>query len=143
MNIENKSYKINIYYKMYEIIIYIILGIISGLSLGTTGINPSNFVLLILDILGIGDYKSNLGSVLFLNLFPISVGSVYEFYKQNWINYPLAFILIITAIVGSYYGSTLVTDKKKALSNKTIKYITGYFSLIIGFAFLLNAYYEK
>ena len=128
---------------MYEIIIYIILGTISGLSLGTTGINPTNFVLLILDILGIGDYKSNLGSILFLNLFPISIGSVYEFYNQNLINYPLAFILIITAVIGSYYGSKLVTDKKKALTTKTIKYITGYFSLIIGLTFLLNAYYEK
>jgi uncharacterized membrane protein YfcA len=128
---------------MYVLIIEIILGIIGGLFLGITGIAPGSIILLFLDLFKIGDYKSNLGSIMFLNLFPVTVGSVYEFYKEKKIDYSLGIILLITIIIGSYIGSKMVINKKNELSTKTVKYITAYLSLFIGFAFLISAYYEK
>ena len=128
---------------MFEYIIYIIIGIVCGLCLGITGINPISLSLLILNSLDIGQFKSNLGSILFLNLFPISLGSVYEFYNANLINYPFAFTLVITIIIGSYLGSRFVTDKKNPISKKTIKYIIATISIITGSSFLYSAYYEK
>jgi uncharacterized membrane protein YfcA len=128
---------------MFEYIVYIIIGIICGLCLGITGINPISLSLLILNSLDIGQFKSNLGSILFLNLFPITLGSVYEFYNANLINYPFAFTLVITMIIGSYLGSRFITDKKNGISKKTIKYITALISIIIGLSFLYSAYYEK
>ena len=80
---------------------------------------------------------------MFLNLFPITLGSVYEFYNANLINYPFAFTLVITMIIGSYLGSRFITDKKNEISKKTIKYITAVISMIIGLSFLYSAYHEK
>jgi uncharacterized membrane protein YfcA len=128
---------------MFEYIIYIIIGIVCGLCLGITGINPISLSLLILNSLDIGQFKSNLGSILFLNLFPISLGSVYEFYNANLINYPFAFTLVITMMISSYLGSKFVTDKKNEISKKTIKYIIATISIIIGCSYLYSAYYEK
>jgi uncharacterized membrane protein YfcA len=128
---------------MFEYIVYIIIGIICGLCLGITGINPISLSLLVLNSLNIGQFKSNLGSILFLNLFPITLGSVYEFYNANLINYPFAFTLVITMIIGSYLGSRFITDKKNEISKKTIKYITAVISIIIGLSFLYSAYHEK
>ena len=128
---------------MLDIIIYTIFGLFSGVCLGTTSINPIGIILLILNALGIGDYKSNLGATMILNIFPITIGSVFEFYKSGQINWLLAWILIFSVTLGSYFGSKLVTNKKNALSVKTIQYLTAYISIVMGILFLISAYYSK
>lgn len=128
---------------MNQFLIESILGLLCGLFLGVTGIPPTGLVLLALDALKIGDYKSNLGAILFLNLFPISIGSVYEFYKSKQINFSLGYILLFTIILGSFIGSKFVAGEKAILTTKLIKYITAYLSLFVGFVFLYSAYYEK
>ena len=77
---------------MNELLIKSTLGLIYGLFLGTTGIAPTSLVLLLLDLCKFGDYKSNLGAILFINLFPLSTGSFYEFYKVKQVDFSLAYI---------------------------------------------------
>ena len=128
---------------MNQFLIESILGLFCGLFLGVTGIPPTGLILLALDMLKIGDYKSNLGAILFLNLFPITIGSTYEFYKSKQINFSLGFILLLTIILGSFIGSKFVVGEKAFLSTKDVKYITAYLALFVGVAFLYSAYYEK
>ena len=128
---------------MNQFLIESILGLFCGLFLGVTGIPPTGLILLALDMLKIGDYKSNLGAILFLNLFPITIGSTYEFYKSKQINFSLGFILLLTVTLGSFIGSKFVVGKNSSLSTKDIKYITAYLKIFVGMAFLYSAYYEK
>ena len=128
---------------MNQFLIESILGLLCGLFLGVTGIPPTGLVLLALDMLKIGDYKSNLGAVIFLNLFPITIGSTYDFYKSKQINFSLGFILLLTIILGSFIGSKFVVGEKAFLSTKDVKYITAYLALFVGVVFLYSAYYEK
>lgn len=128
---------------MNQFLVESILGIIAGLFLGITGIAPTGLVLLALEIFKIGDYKTNLGTIIFLNLFPITIGSSYEFYKENQINYSLGIILLLTIILGSFIGSKMVVGKDSTLSIQNIKYITSALGFIIGLSFLISAYYEK
>jgi uncharacterized membrane protein YfcA len=128
---------------LFQFTVEILLGLMSGAFLGVTGIAPTGIILIALDVLKIGDYKSNLGSVLFLNLFPITFGSVFEFYKSKQINFTLGSILLITTLIGSYLGSKLVVGTtSNALSEKIIKYITAYLSLFMGAIFLYSAYFD-
>jgi|694.fasta_scaffold86311_3 uncharacterized membrane protein YfcA len=127
---------------MNQYIIEAILGLICGVFLGITGILPVGIILIVLDYLNIGDYISNLGAILFLNLFPFSVGSIYEFYKTNNINYQLGWILIFSIIVGSYISSKYIVGKGFKLSIKQIKYVSAILSLIIMIVFFISAYYE-
>jgi uncharacterized membrane protein YfcA len=129
---------------MYQFLVESILGLLTGLFLGITGIAPTGIVLLVLDYLNIGDYKTNLGTVLFLNLFPISIGSVYQFYKSKQINFSVGFILLVSLTLGGFIGSKFVAgDKKLTFSAKQIKYITAFLSFITGIFFLISAYYDK
>ena len=128
---------------MLQYLIEVILGLLSGLFLGITGIAPTGVILIALDILKIGDYKSNLGAILLLNLFPISISSVYQFYKSDQINFSLGFILLFSIITGSYFGSKMVVGKNSFLTVKNIKYITACLSLFVGTVFLISAYYDK
>jgi len=127
---------------MLQYLIEVILGLLSGLFLGITGIAPTGVILIALDILKIGDYKSNLGAILLLNLFPISISSVYQFYKSDQINFSLGFILLFSIITGSYFGSKMVVGKNSFLTVKNIKYITACLSLFVGTVFLISAYYD-
>jgi len=128
---------------MNQFLIESILGLLCGLFLGVTGIPPTGLILLALDALKIGDYKSNLGAIIFLNLFPITIGSTYEFYKSKQINFSLGTILLLTIILGSFIGSKFIVGEKAFLSTKLIKYITAYLSLFVGVVFLYSAYHEK
>ena len=92
---------------MFDVFVETILGLITGLFLGITGIAPTGIVLLILDILKIGDYRSNLGTIAFLNLFPITLGSSYDFYRAKKIRkckinrcaYPLEIVSLTTIVL--------------------------------------------
>jgi uncharacterized membrane protein YfcA len=128
---------------MIQYIIETFFGFLSGLFLGITGIPATGFILLGLDYFKVNNYKSILGTVLFLNLFPISLGSVWEFYKAGKIDFTMGWILLITTIIGSYIGSKYVVSGKNQFTNKTIKYITAYLSFFTGFLFIISAYYEK
>ena len=127
---------------MNQYIIEAVLGLISGIFLGITGILPVGLFLIILDYLYIGDYKSNLGAIMFLNLFPYTISSFYEFYKTNNINYNLGWILLISIIIGSHIGSKYVVGAGFKLSIKQIKYISAFLGLIMCILFFTSAYYE-
>ena len=127
---------------MNQDIIGAILGLISGVFLGITGILPVGIFLILIDYLNIGDYRSNLGAILFLNLFPYTITSFYQFYKTNNINYHLGWILLFSIIIGSHIGSKYVVGKGIQLSIKQIKYISAALGLIMCILFFISAYYE-
>ena len=128
---------------MNKYIIEIILGLTAGAFLGITGIAPTGLILILLEYFKIGEYKKNLGAILLINLFPLTIGSIYEFYKSNNINYELGIILLVSVIIGSYLGSKTVVGNGYKLSIKQIKYITAYLGFVIFILFLNSAYYEK
>lgn len=127
---------------MNQYIIELILGLTAGGLSGATGILPVGVLLIMFDYLGIGNYKSNLGAIAFLNLFPISIGSFWNFYKTNNVNFSMGFVLLLSIITGSYLGSLLIIDKRYELSKKQIKYLTSILGFVIGIAFLISAHSE-
>ena len=128
---------------MNQYVIELILGLLAGFFSGITGILPIGLLLISFDYLNFGDYRSNLGAIALLNLFPISIGSFWEFYKTKKINYSMGYILLVSIIIGGYIGSKLVVEERFKISKKTIKYITSGLGFIIGILFLVSAHYEK
>ena len=128
---------------MYDYIIQIFLGLITGAFLGITGIAPTGLVLILLEYFKIGEYKKNLGAILLINLFPLTIGSIYEFYKSNSINYELGIILLLSVIIGSYLGSKIVVGNGFTLSLKQIKYLTSLLGFVIFILFFNSAYHER
>lgn len=127
---------------MNQYIIEIFSGLITGAFLGITGMAPTSLVLILLEYFKIGEYKTNLGAILLLNLFPLTIGSIYEFYKFNSINYELGIILLFSVIIGSYLGSKIVVGSGFKLSVKQIKYMTSFLGFLMFILFFNSAYYE-
>ena len=128
---------------MEEYIIEFIFGLIAGGFLGVTGIAPYGLLLVIFEYLKIGNYMSTLGTLIFLNLFPISIGSFYEFWKAKQINFKMGIILLISTILGSTITTKFVLKKANPLSKKTLKYITALLGFLIFIVFTSAAYNEK
>jgi uncharacterized membrane protein YfcA len=128
---------------MFIYLIEILIGMIAGGFLGITGIPPLGVLLILLDYLKIGNYKSNLGTILFINLFPITIGAVYHFWQAKKINYNMGLFLLTGIIIGSFISSHFVVKKENPLSIKTLKFISAFLGLIISIAFFYSAYYEK
>jgi uncharacterized membrane protein YfcA len=127
---------------MYDILLSIFLGFISGFFTGFTGISALGIVLAGLSITQIiPDYKTVIGTVLYLLMFPFTIGSVWQFYKIGKINFFLGNILLISVLIGSYLGSKLVLTGNLKISNKTIKYTTGWVAFIMAIYFLSSAYH--
>jgi uncharacterized membrane protein YfcA len=124
------------------VVIGTILGILSGFIFGMTGVSVTGFVIILLDYLGVDSYKTIIGTLLFLNLFPLTGGSVYEFYKAGEIDYLLGVTLVITVVIGSYLGSQWAVGAN-ALSDKEIKYISGAVNIFLAILFITSAYYTK
>jgi uncharacterized membrane protein YfcA len=127
---------------MIQYLIEFIFGLIAGIFLGMTSIPATGLTALALDYFKVSDYKSIIGAVLFVNLFPISAGSVWEFYKSKNIDFSMGWILLISIIAGSYFGSKIVVGYKVKMSDKTIKYISAFVSLITAILFYISAIYE-
>ena len=111
--------------------------------MGLTGIPPNAFIILLSDFSKIEDYKTIIGTTLFINLFPLTFASVYEFYKNDKINYTMGIILFITIILGSYISSYSLFYFKHFFSVKHIKGINVIISFIIFALFSYSYYYEK
>jgi uncharacterized membrane protein YfcA len=90
--------------------------------------------------LDIGDYKTILGTVLYVTLFPITIGAVIEFYRAKKINFVAGNLLLITVLIGSYIGSKLVLNDDYTLTEKKIKYISGVLALFSSGLFFNSAY---
>jgi uncharacterized membrane protein YfcA len=125
---------------MFNLILICLLGIIIGIISGLTGILFTGVAVVLLKFLDIGDYKTILGTILYVTLFPITIGAVIEFYKAKKINFVAGNLLLITIIIGSYIGSKLVLNDTYSLSEKKIKYISGILTFFSSSLFFYSAY---
>ena len=127
---------------MNHYFIEFIIGIISGVVLGVTGISSTGLIILAIDSLGIYDYKSIVGTILFISLFPISIGAAWEFNKAKKMNLDMGYVLLFSIILGGLIGSKFVFNKDIRLSNKSMKLATSTLGFVMGILFLISACYE-
>lgn len=125
---------------MFEIIVSIILGLVGGFLSGFTGMSSVGIILAGLSLTKIiKDYKTIIGTVLYIIAFPITIASVWQFYKTKKINYFIGNILLVSFLVGSYLGTKILLNSDLKISEKTIKYITSAIAFIIGSYFFYSA----
>lgn len=126
---------------MLNIIFICLIGLITGLFSGMTGFFPLGLFIVLFKYLGVGDNETIIGTVLYLLLFPLSIGSVWQFYKSKKINFIIGNILLITIMIGSYFGSKLVLDERYKLTEKSINYITSFITFVASVVFFINGYF--
>ena len=121
-----------------RIIYVIVVGLVFGIMVGTTGMFPGGFIALILYNLGVfSDFKLCLGTVLFLFALPFSIGGIYEYHKAGKIDYKIGMILFFTSVIGSYLGGKY--SFYYHFSDKSIKYAQAIITTIIAIVSFYSA----
>lgn len=129
---------------MYELFVVSILGFVMGLLQGAVGVTPMSIIIFILYYFKImTDYKTILGTALYIALLPLTIGSVWEFYKVQKIHFLFGNILLITLIIGSYIGSLIILNPAYRITDKMIQYITSAMGFVIFVMYFILAYTSK
>ncbi len=89
-------------------IIYVLIGIVAGLSMGIIGIGAGIITLPLLLYTGMGIRKA-VGCILLMQLLPQSLPGVLIYHKEKFIDYYSSFIVILGSIIGIIIGAYLVS----------------------------------
>lgn len=124
---------------MNKTIIFIIIGLISGIINGLTGLGHAGAILIGLTLTNtINNYSTIIGTTLYSQLLPVVAFGVWEFYKRGQIDFYAGNILLVSIIFSVFIGAWL----KQFVSDKITKIVTAILLLLTAFKFLINAYNE-
>jgi uncharacterized membrane protein YfcA len=124
---------------MNKTIIFIIIGILSGIINGLTGLGHAGAILIGLTLSKtMSDYSTIIGTALYSQLLPVVAIGVWEFYKRGQIDFYAGNIILICLVFSVFIGAWL----KQFVSNKITKIITAILLLLTAFKFLIDAYNE-
>jgi uncharacterized membrane protein YfcA len=129
---------------IFGVIFVIILGLLGGTINGLTGLSGIGLILMGLSVGHIiNDYRTTIGTVLYLLMFPTTLFGAIEYNRNHKIDFFVGNLLLISMIIGTFIGVKLSLLSKYKLTEKTIKYITAIIGIFIGFYFLIVAYNMK
>jgi uncharacterized membrane protein YfcA len=118
-----------------------LIGIISGVIGGSTGIGGAFVIIPLLYMLNvISDYSTIVGTSLFALLFPISILAVLEYAKYDEVDYKLGLTLTVSYILFSYLGSLINIFLKREKRQYILKYFSAVILILSGMYFAYGAY---
>ncbi|MBN1187665.1 MAG: sulfite exporter TauE/SafE family protein [Bacteroidales bacterium] len=117
----------------YQITVLIFAGLMAGFVGGTLSVGGGIIIVPVLVyILGLTQHQAQ-GTSLAVLLFPIGILAVINYAKNGYVNYKFALVLILTFVIGSYFGSVFSIH----MPEKVLKKIFGGLMLIAGMRMII------
>jgi len=119
-------------------ILSLLIGLISGCVSGITGVGSTTLLFTLVYYFNlIGNYTTIKGTMLYTLLFPVSLFSVYNYYKNGNIDMKIGNLLVISMLIGGYLGSKLILLEKER-GDIISKRIGGIITIIFGIIILMK-----
>jgi len=100
------------------LLILLLVGVVTGFMAGMLGIGGALIMVpALIYILGFSQHMAQ-GTSLAVMLPPIGIIAAYNYWKAGQVDIKVAIILIITFLLGSYFGSKLATTLPQATLRK-------------------------
>lgn len=110
-----------------EILILIATGLLAGFVGGTLGVGGGIIMIpALVFVFGMGQHNAQ-GTSLATMLAPIGILAVINYYKAGHVNLKFAFILMLTFVIGSWFGSKLAVN----LPERALKQIFGVLMAVV------------
>jgi len=114
---------------MYELLIYLIIGLAAGIMSGFLGIGGGIIIIPALTmILGYSQQQAQ-GTSLALLLPPIGILAVINYYKAGSMNLKAAAFMAVTFIIGSYFSSKVAVQVPEQLLKKVFATFLLFYSI--------------
>ncbi len=113
---------------MLDLLIYILIGSIAGLVMGTIGVGGG--AIIIVSLLYIAHFSQKLaqGTTLLIVAAPVSLLAAYNYYKNGFVNVKAAVVIMACFLIFSFIGAHLAT----ALPKEVLKYALGVGLILMG-----------
>lgn len=119
---------------MNDIYILIIIGLIAGVTGGSLGIGGGIIVIpALLIFMGYSQHSAQ-GTSLAMMIPPIGILAAINYYKHGHIDIKASLILVVTFVIGSYFGSLIAVN----ISGKTLQKIFGVYLIIVALKMIFS-----
>lgn len=121
-------------------ILAVIVGCIAGILGGAFGLGGASLMLPLVLLTGvIADFKTAVGTVLMTMIAPTALFAIYEYYQEKKIDFVVAGILVVTAILCGYIGAKI----NSYYSSQLLEFYCGFIFILIGIYFFWSSKYGK
>jgi len=108
-------------------VLYVVLGVVAGMASGLIGIGGGIIVVpALIYIFGFSQHAAQ-GTTLAMLIPPIGLLATWAYYKQGYVNIPVAGLLCLGFVLGGYFGAKLAIGFPEVMLRK----IFGVFLLVI------------
>lgn len=119
---------------MFQLIILIVVGILSGLLAGAFGIGGAIIVIpALVFILGLSQHEAQGTSLAFM-LPPVGILATWNYWKAGQVNWKIALVLSLTFVVGAYLGSNFSIN----ISDRMLRRLFGILLILIAFKMIFS-----
>ncbi|MBN2669281.1 MAG: sulfite exporter TauE/SafE family protein [Bacteroidales bacterium] len=117
-----------------HVIILVVIGLLAGFVSGSMGVGGGIIIIpALVFFLGLSQQQAQGTSIAVLSV-PVAIAGAINYYKSGYINFKFAGIIILTFVVGTYFGSLLAVN----LPAKTLQKMFGVLLLLVGIKMILG-----
>ena len=117
-----------------QLIILVIIGLVAGLVSGSMGVGGGIIIIPALVLfLGLSQQQAQGTSIAVISV-PVAAVAAFNYYKGGFINIKFAAIIILTFVVGAYFGSKVAVH----IPAKTLQKSFGVLLLLVGIKMLFT-----
>ncbi len=111
-----------------EIFLYLLIGILAGLVMGTIGVGGGAIIIVSLLYIMQFTQKTAQGTTLLIVAAPVSLLAAYTYYKNGFVNLKAGLIIMTAFLISSFLGAKLAGK----LPQNILKIIFGIGLILIG-----------
>jgi uncharacterized membrane protein YfcA len=99
-------------------VLYVVLGVVAGMASGLIGIGGGIIVVpALIYIFGFSQHAAQ-GTTLAMLIPPIGLLATWAYYKQGYVNIPVAGLLCLGFVLGGYFGAKLAIGFPEVMLRK-------------------------
>jgi uncharacterized membrane protein YfcA len=117
-----------------EIIILVISGVSAGLVSGMLGVGGAIIMVPALVFFFAMTQHQAQGTSLAVLVFPVGILAFLNYYKQGYVNFKIAVVIMIAFVVGSFLGSMVAIR----VNERILKTIFGVLIIVLGIRMILK-----
>ena len=119
---------------VYQLILLIIIGLLSGMLAGIFGVGGAILVIpALVFILGLSQHQAQGTSLAFM-IPPIGILAAWNYWKEGYVNRKFALVLSLTFVIGAYLGSIFSLN----ISDRMLRRIFGVLLLFVAAKMIIS-----
>jgi uncharacterized protein len=117
-----------------EVLILILIGLSAGIVSGLMGVGGAIIIVPALVLFfGLTQHQAQ-GTSLAVLILPVGILAFWNYYRQGYVNFKIALVIVLAFVVGGYLGSALALR----IPERFLKIAFGVLIILVGFRMILK-----